>query len=504
MRAFLRAHCSLERCKASTTKILLLVFLSITASIGIYKLSESPKTWYDEGLYLQVARTVAHHQGFLIQIAPHEFAPIGEFITVGYPVTFPLGMILRAFGDQLLYARLFAVSYLLLFVGVCVLYVKKVFGTRLAWYTLPILTTFAPLYGNGKEVLGEVPGLFFLVTFFLTFQYLVEKQKRPPLWLLVTSGLTAGLAIATKPNFIVLLPAIILGSWFGRKELSHLLQRCRACVFLFGLFTPLLVLFLSQFHVSEHPMNIIRYILNPYGLTDMTHVMAQNAWRFTHESTPLYFMGMLIVWMSAVVIRRRRQAKIALTEFIALFFTLATLYSYLRSPGWYRYFFLGNIVTILFFVPAFFLFVESIQPKVRPAVAKGLCILSRGVLLGLVCFQLYQLGFHSWVADYYQNTQTQELSDYFTKVFPKEQSLFLYQVPEVALFLPTDLFYQAFTVNNPRLQMVGADQRALLKEGIPDQVITSADALPALLPFLERYATSTTIVHGNYIIFARK
>ncbi|MBP7134270.1 glycosyltransferase family 39 protein [Patescibacteria group bacterium] len=504
MRAFLRTHCSLERSRAAATKILLLVFLSITASIGFYQLTESPKTWYDEGLYLQVARTVAHHHGFFIQIAPHEFTPIGEFITVGYPVTFPLAMVLRVFGDQLLYARVFAVMYLLLFVGVSTLYVKHVFGTRLAWYTLPILTTFAPLYGNGKEVLGEVPGLFFLVAFFLTLQYLVEKQKRPPLWLILTAGLSAGLAIATKPNFIVLLPAMLVGGWFYRKELAHLLQRCRVCVFLFGLLTPLLALLLSQFHASERPIDVLRYILNPYGLTNLAQVMAQNALRFTNESTPLYFMGMLVIWISALVIRRARQQKIVLTELIALFFTLATLYSYLRSPGWYRYFFLGNIVAILFFVPAFFLIVESIQAKVRPVIAKGLFFLSRGVLVALVCFQLYQVGFHSWVADYYNNTQTQELSDYFTHIFPKEQSIFLYQVPEVALFLPTDLFYQAFTVNNPRLQLVGADQRERLKEGIPDQVITSADALPALLPFLERYVTSTTIVHGNYVLFVRK
>ena len=57
------------------------------------------------------------------------------------------------------------VVFLLMLVAASFWLIYEVFGYKEAVISTLLLVSFAPLYGNGKIVLGEIPGLLFLVLF---------------------------------------------------------------------------------------------------------------------------------------------------------------------------------------------------------------------------------------------------------------------------------------------------------------------------------------------------
>ena len=81
-----------------------------------------------------------------------------------------------------------------------------------------LLVSFAPLYGNGKIVLGEIPGLLFLVLFLLALNKLEDSGYKNHFWS-VWAGLGMGLAIVAKPIFILLLPAVVIWVLWKRKTI---------------------------------------------------------------------------------------------------------------------------------------------------------------------------------------------------------------------------------------------------------------------------------------------
>ena len=77
--------------------ILVAIFLAVFF-ISTYKLTESPRTWYDDGLFMQVARNVVHFNTFGVQSAPGEIdRSIASYVTTGPSVTYPIAIIYRLF-----------------------------------------------------------------------------------------------------------------------------------------------------------------------------------------------------------------------------------------------------------------------------------------------------------------------------------------------------------------------------------------------------------------------
>jgi 4-amino-4-deoxy-L-arabinose transferase-like glycosyltransferase len=84
--------------------------------------------------------------------------------------------------------------------------------------SLGLVATFAPLYGNGKNVLGEVPGLLFVLLFLLCVRYIESGKSTERLFLF--AGLMLGLAVVTKPIFLLLLPVVGLVLVCSRELLT--------------------------------------------------------------------------------------------------------------------------------------------------------------------------------------------------------------------------------------------------------------------------------------------
>jgi 4-amino-4-deoxy-L-arabinose transferase-like glycosyltransferase len=114
----------------------------------------------------------------------------------------------------LLQARLVITLYLLATIYVFYRLARLFGGTRLAWVATALLATSQgiSLFEYGREVLGEVPGFFFLVFGLLL---LFGHWEKPTWRRLAAAGLLLGLSVVTKNQYlIVIVPAIGL-AWLA-------------------------------------------------------------------------------------------------------------------------------------------------------------------------------------------------------------------------------------------------------------------------------------------------
>src|SRR3989344_8580017 len=148
---------------ARLQNILVVLLFCIAGFFATYHLTESPQVWYDEGMFTQTAINLAYfgHEG--LRVAPDTIEPSSKLITVGYPLVYPLAGWFKAFGVSVLSARSLMVLFILGFLLASYLFTKRLFGPSLALGVLALLATLPTLYGNGESVLGEVPGLLYLV-----------------------------------------------------------------------------------------------------------------------------------------------------------------------------------------------------------------------------------------------------------------------------------------------------------------------------------------------------
>jgi len=91
------------------------------------------------------------------------------------------------------------------------------------------------------------------------------------------------------------------------------------------------------------------------------------------------------------------------------------------------------------------------------------------MVLLLLIVHFFQLGFNSWVANYYHSQRTQTLSSYLKDQDPAD-SIFFYNVPEAVVFLPHRNYYQ-YAALTP-VAAIGQEQLIKLTAGVPDKIMT--------------------------------
>src|SRR3989344_793696 len=190
--------------------ILVVLLFVVAGFFATYHLKESPPVWYDEGMFTQAAANLATYGQTGLRVAPETIEPSSKLITVGYPLVYPLAGWFKAFGVSVLSARSLMELFILGFLFASYMFTKRLFGPSLALGVLALLATLPTLYGNGKSVLGEVPGLLYLVLSLLFLTIALSSTIRKYLWF-VLAGLSAGICVVTKPTFLVLIPAIVFG-----------------------------------------------------------------------------------------------------------------------------------------------------------------------------------------------------------------------------------------------------------------------------------------------------
>ncbi len=461
--------------------LLLIVLLGIGALLSVYKLTESPPTWYDEGIYNQIAINTSLHGAQGIQVAPSTFVSSG-FVTGGYPFFLPVAWSVKMFGIGILQVRMVMVLFLIAMLVVAFYLIREIFGIRNSLISLLLLVTFPVLYGNGKNVLGEVPGLFYLFCF-LIFVYQIEKRKFEGLTFYILAGLTGGLCLATKPIFFLLGGAVIIAVFIHRRNIvfkwKHLLLGLIAFI------VPMALWFKMQFLSTDSASSILHYYANPYGLTDIKSTIISNFFRFFHEASPMYFLFLELMWIVSYAIRFLKKKSISLVESIAFIFSILVSLAYLRTAGWYRYFFVAEIMAIAFVPMNIATILENInKKKFFVWIVTLLCLV-----------QTYQLFFTSWVATHYRSTISADMHEVLSK-YSKKTTFFIYNVPAVTIFLPNQLYYQYMeptdTLN------FGIEQISVLQAGIPDVLITTSKQWDKISSQFKKYQISQRI--DDYVI----
>jgi len=328
----------------SQSKIAVFLLFFVLLFISVWRLEYSPATWYDEGLNAGIAKSLVEDGVFSLKVGPEEFVEERQFlITTNYPVILPVALSIKIFGNSIASARIPMIFYLFLFSLASYLLVCKWFGKKSALMTLALIVVFLPFYGNGKSALGEVAGLFYL----LVGLYFLDNKK---LWKLFLSGILLGLSIATKPFFILILPALLIGEIYKIIK-SEFRSPVEYGLLILGGMVPMLFWFwtINPNFSFGNIGSAISYYSNSYAdNTNVMYLVFSNLKRFVLETTPLHFMVMFLIslWLIISLIRKKEilSTQIALISFVVLNFLW-----YLKTPGWYRYFFPAHLVLFLFF-----------------------------------------------------------------------------------------------------------------------------------------------------------
>lgn len=442
----------------------ILILFSVAIFFSTYKLTESPPTWMDEGVIVQTAKNLAEKGIYGLQVAPHKFVSSG-FVTTSYPVIYPVALSFKVFGVGILQARVVMVLFILVFCIVAYLLIRKSYSVLVAFFSLALLVSFAPIYGHGKNVLGEIPGLFFFLCSLL-FVRKIEISDSPKTLFFVLAGIFAGLSISTKPIFLDLLSLSLVIGFIVYRSKKFPIRK--VCILGSVIIAMILVWIFIHFSGDNFSSIISNYYGNPDHQPFLTTIKG-NLLKFLKEFQLVYFSLTMLIWTVTIYLRQKLKSKISFAEVIAFIFSVTNFFAFFATLGFNRYFFPGQILSIIYLPSSLFYLSEFISLRLKIN-RKMMMLLPYLLLFVLILFQFYQTIFHSWVADYYGSRRSAVLTEYFSTI-PKDKIVMFYDVPETPLFTNSNNYFQymRFAEN----VQIGKESIDAIKNNIVDVIITS-------------------------------
>jgi hypothetical protein len=355
------------------------------------------------------------------------------------------------------------------------------------------VVTFAPLYGHGKNVLGEVPGIFWLVISAILGLAALKKLKS---WqqniFVVFAGCALGLSIATKPIYILAALACIAGGiafvlyeWYRVRQLNCSNAARYALCILLGSVPPISGWFIHQFGHQSIARAVIEHYANPHH-NELGSAIISNLILFVTEIQPMHTAFFVGIWTIGLLILVVNKKTISLIEFIAWFLSIGTILAFLRTAGYYRYFFSAQFIALIFAALSFDrLSYYFFQTGKLNFIKLGYCI-KYVVPILIIGAQMYYLMSHSWIQAYKDSTRSAELNSWAQQI-PQDSTVFLHQTPEVATFLGDRDYYQYMKIT-PAL-IVGADSGVNTQRGDVDYLVLPQGAS----------STVTALIDAPYI-----
>ena len=438
---------------------------------SFYKLSESPVTWTDEGLIVQTSQNLVGQGVYGFQTAPNTIIS-PSFISTSFPVTYPIALSFKIFGISLFNARMVMAVYIIFLVTTVLFLFKNKIKEQLIW-TLLLLGSFPPLYGHGKNVLGEIPGLFWVLLSALFLKKIEEGKSEWVNWVLFS--LSFGMALVTKPIFILTLPGVFLVIWYlWKKDDGDIYKK----IGLLGLssFIPILIWFFTQFFATDGVSAILRYYSNPHSV-NIIQAIITNLKDFVSNPRTLFVGGTFLLWTYSLIYSCYKSKKISLVEIYLYSLSLFVFVLYFRNPPYYRYFFITEALSLIF------LTINLSRGYFDKVWIKNIVRVFLGLL---VVFQLYQLSFNSWVAGSYQSHKTKIMTEVIGSI-TSDKTIFFYQAPEAVIFLKHFNYYQYFsgTVSTE----FGQDNLNLIRERRDILVVTRGDLVATRPDLFSNYKT---------------
>ncbi len=459
-------------------EILFFVMLSLIAAAALLvstrNILDSPRPWFDEGIYLQAARHLAETGRFGIVVAPGQESNLA-FVTVGYPLIVSLATVFQLTGPTFEAARGTMVAFLVATVIAAGLCARALGGRKSGLAAAALVASFPPLYGNGKNVLGEVPGIFFLLLSVIFLQRISRSRgRRLSDWLLF--GMAAVLATATKPQFLMVVPAAVLAVLLLRR--AGAVSSWRGPLVAAGAFAVGLAVWgVTQFGGLPSPTVFFHYT-NPYGVADVGATVLRNIVGFVSDPTPLHLLFIAGLTGLGWLVRRRVSAVEAYMGVVAI----AVWAAYFRTAGWYRYFFIAHIL-FLVLLPVSWRGMRSVYARGVALVVLVLLLASNGYAYARDPAPLFGT---DWRA---LRTQMQQIDP--------DAGVFFANAPEAAFFFRGREFGQYLRVTD-RL-CIGA--LPPLSEALPEWLVAS-DELSEIESYLPEYRLVAR--HGHVAVWQRR
>ncbi len=390
---------------------------------GTWRLPKSPATWFDEGINLGIAKSLVSHGIYSLEVGPGEFVETRQFlITSNYPVLLPVAFSLKLFGFNLTAARLPMIFFLIAFVLAAYFLVKKIYSKEAAIMSIALIVSFTPFYGNGKDVLGEIPGLFYFLCALILLLREFDLKK------IFFAGLFAGLSAATKPFFLIALAAILVGEIIRHRNIKRI-----ATLTLGGILPIIFWLYtiLPAFSLAGMKSTVF-YYSNSYASANLVQLIFQNFMRFFTESTPVHFLVLFLVSAAFIFWKKRKGEDIKEIEIVFAVFILLTLAFYLKTPGWYRYFFPAQMILFLIFPAA-----------LAHIVNKKIAVVA---IIALFLFQVVYTISQRNTSLYYSD-EAIVFSRYVEKNIPQNFNMLVINAPSVAFLLNHQNIYQYLQIN---------------------------------------------------------
>lgn len=444
-------------------KICAVLILLIIVFFGLFRVTESPPFSFDEGSAVQVATNLSEFGIDGFQFAPDTIEHVSILTSIGYPLLYALAFWFKLFGVGIFQARVMMVVYMFGFAVVSFLLLKRLYGTTLALSSLALLVTFPPFYSFGKNVIGEVPVLFFLTLFLLFFNVATTHKPEKKRFWLILAGISAGLCIVTKTMALAFIPVLFIGAILARKK--GLVSWRDIGVVAISAIIPVVVWLIVNFQPGDSLASVADYYSNPSALTDRTATFWLNLRKSFTSIGPPFMLSLMVVWITGVIIRVKAKMKIHIEESVALMFCVVLIFSLLFRYWDARYYFPVQVLAILFFPYSLYFILHALPIKFDIAQKTKIFVL--GIVLMSVA-GLYQLSFRSFIADSYTSTRTEDLSKYFSSI-PDSTSMFFYNTPDVLPFFHGRNYYQRIAMFQK--WVLGSEFAPLVTAGRVDMLV---------------------------------
>lgn len=341
---------------AQWSAVLLVLFL-----VG-YNLTEFPLTWFDEGSHLHVPKTLVRF-GVYADYSSEGFRHYGPTIGVGPTVLLPIAGVFKLFGIGLLQARLVMVMYLFATILVFFLLAQELGGQAIAWIATALLITTrgVAILEYGRQVLGEVPALFFLtMAFWLWF-----RAWKKASWMRLSGiGVLLGLAMITKYQNVIVLAMTFGIAWLLNltyyRTLPHRFFVVPGLVaaFCFGVWQVFLILYPGLDTAAEN-FRLLREVSAGAAFVFAPDLM----WRAVRElvSLKVYLLALIpalgygIRW----VLSRDRISQ--QWSIIGILILVNLGWYVFASVSWLRYAFVGLAFSSLFVARFFITWIQRID-----------------------------------------------------------------------------------------------------------------------------------------------
>lgn len=324
------------------------ILVVLVLFLAFYNLEHWPPTWFDEGVHLLAAKKLALE-------GKYRFGP-----ALGPTVLFSAAAAFRIAGVGLLPARVVMVGYLLLCLAAFYALARYLGGWKVATAGMLLLISSpgVNILRWGRQALGEVPAtLFFLLGVLFWLRTLNGERGNRRRVRLILAGVFLGLAILTKNQFFLLVPAWVL-TWIANRLYYRQASHSTFVLPLFSAGVCILAWYIGQKFFFPAGSRLFTYNVQEWssalsrGMFTFSPSRMLDAIKFLLSQDAFYAWVLPGVLYAALLALRRSKEGLP-WALLALVVVVWLGWFIVFSVGWPRYAFLPLVVAAIFIAQFF-------------------------------------------------------------------------------------------------------------------------------------------------------